>query len=244
MILGQLMLIGTDEAPLFPMKTMALTQGINGGLSHAGSMAIDNAGEDGGVDRVYAPCTVKCSWKDKSAPNGVNWQTIKKVRWADGSYDYATIRIVHDNYIGDVNVGDIKRQGEVIGHEGVSGKVTGNHSHIGVARGLIDGQGLVLNSNKVYELQNEVAPYLFFWINGTIMKKTLNYPWQLYKAPQWVVGQRVKIIGSNYATGQRIPLWVKLRTLTIKELSPKAAPTKALLKEINSWVHLKDLKKV
>lgn len=51
-------------------------------------------------------------------------------------------------------------------------------------------------------------------------------------------GDRVKIIGKNYATGQRIPSWVKLRTHTVA----KVEPSRALLKEINSWVRLSDLK--
>lgn len=51
-------------------------------------------------------------------------------------------------------------------------------------------------------------------------------------------GDRVKIIGKNYATGQRVPSWVKLRTHTVA----KVEPSRALLKEINSWVRLSDLK--
>ena len=51
-------------------------------------------------------------------------------------------------------------------------------------------------------------------------------------------GDRVKIIGKNYATGQRVPSWVKLRTHTVA----KVEPSRALLKEINSWVRLSDLR--
>lgn len=42
----------------------------------------------------------------------------------------------------------------------------------------------------------------------------------------------MKITGKNYATGQRVPSWVKLRTHTVA----KVEPSRALLKEINSWV--------
>lgn len=51
-------------------------------------------------------------------------------------------------------------------------------------------------------------------------------------------GDRVKIIGKTYATGQRIPSWVKLRTHTVARLDSK----RALLKEINSWVLISDLR--
>lgn len=50
-------------------------------------------------------------------------------------------------------------------------------------------------------------------------------------------GNIVKIKGSKYATGQRIPMWVKLKKHTVKSVSGN----KALLKEINSWVYTADL---
>ena len=50
-------------------------------------------------------------------------------------------------------------------------------------------------------------------------------------------GDIVKIKGSKYATGQKIPMWVKLKKHTVKSVSGN----KALLKEINSWVYTVDL---
>ena len=50
-------------------------------------------------------------------------------------------------------------------------------------------------------------------------------------------GDIVKIKGSKYATGQRIPMWVKLKKHTVKSVNRK----KALLKEINSWVYINDI---
>lgn len=50
-------------------------------------------------------------------------------------------------------------------------------------------------------------------------------------------GDIVKIKGSKYATGQRIPMWVKLKKHTVKTVSG----SRALLKEINSWVYTADL---
>lgn len=51
-------------------------------------------------------------------------------------------------------------------------------------------------------------------------------------------GDTVKITGSKYATGQKIPMWVKLKKHTVKSVNGE----KALLKEINSWVYIADLK--
>lgn len=50
-------------------------------------------------------------------------------------------------------------------------------------------------------------------------------------------GDIVKIKGGKYATGQRIPVWVKLKKHTVKSVNGE----KALLKEINSWVYTADL---
>lgn len=50
-------------------------------------------------------------------------------------------------------------------------------------------------------------------------------------------GDTVKITGCKYATGQKIPSWVKLKKHTVKSISEN----KALLKEINSWVYISDL---
>lgn len=54
------------------------------------------------------------------------------------------------------------------------------------------------------------------------------------------VGSTVKITGTNYATGQKIPQWVKDRTHVVSQLKTE----KALLGHpsgINSWVYIKDL---
>lgn len=50
-------------------------------------------------------------------------------------------------------------------------------------------------------------------------------------------GDIVKIKGNKYATGQKIPMWVKLKKHTVKTVSGN----RALLKEISSWVYVSDL---
>lgn len=47
------------------------------------------------------------------------------------------------------------------------------------------------------------------------------------------VGDKVKITGDKYATGQNIPDWVKAKTHTVKSVDAKG---RVLLKEINSYV--------
>ncbi|MBE6053001.1 MAG: N-acetylmuramoyl-L-alanine amidase [Clostridium sartagoforme] len=52
-----------------------------------------------------------------------------------------------------------------------------------------------------------------------------------------VVGSKVRIVGTNYATGETIPEWVKQNIYTVSRITDN----RALLQEITSWVYLKDL---
>lgn len=71
-----------------------------------------------------------------------------------------------------------------------------------------------------------------------IKKKTTNKPTtDKPNKPAVRAGDIVKIKGSKYATGQKIPVWVKLKKHTVKSVSGN----KALLKEINSWVYTADI---
>ena len=71
----------------------------------------------------------------------------------------------------------------------------------------------------------------FYGIKKKAVKPSENKPTTVR------AGDIVKIKGSKYATGQKIPMWVKLKKHTVKSVSGE----KALLKEINSWVYTADL---
>jgi len=60
---------------------------------------------------------------------------------------------------------------------------------------------------------------------------------KVYPTAGIVVGSKVKVIGTNYATGEVISDWVKNSIFTVERIDG----TKALLQEITSWVYLKDL---
>lgn len=70
-----------------------------------------------------------------------------------------------------------------------------------------------------------------------IKKKTAPAVKPSEDKPTVRAGDIVKIKGSKYATGQKIPMWVKLKKHTVKSVNGE----KALLKEINSWVYTADL---
>lgn len=71
-----------------------------------------------------------------------------------------------------------------------------------------------------------------------IKKKTAPAVKPSEDKPAVRAGDIVIIKGSKYATGQRIPMWVKLKKHTVKSVSGN----RALLKEINSWVYIADIK--
>lgn len=72
-----------------------------------------------------------------------------------------------------------------------------------------------------------------------IKKKAVNQSKPTEGKPAATVraGDIVKIKGNKYATGQKIPMWVKLKKHTVKTVSG----SRALLKEISSWVYVSDL---
>ena len=70
-----------------------------------------------------------------------------------------------------------------------------------------------------------------------IKKKTAPAVKPSEDKPAVRAGDIVKIKGNKYATGQKIPMWVKLKKHTVKSVSGE----RALLKEINSWVYTADL---
>ena len=67
--------------------------------------------------------------------NGVWLQSIDKVRYADGSYDYMTVLFMHDNDIADLTVGRVLTQGEYFYQSGTMGNSSGAHIHVAVYRG-------------------------------------------------------------------------------------------------------------
>ena len=71
----------------------------------------------------------------------------------------------------------------------------------------------------------------FYGIKKKAVKPSENKPTTVR------AGDIVKIKGSKYATGQKIPMWVKLKKHTVKSVNGE----KALIKEINSWVYTADL---
>ncbi|MGL5714162.1 MAG: N-acetylmuramoyl-L-alanine amidase [Paraclostridium sp.] len=93
-----------------------------------------------------------------------------------------------------------------------------------------------IKKNEVYTIVEEINSWGKLKSGAGYI--SLNSAYVTKNNPTISVGSIVKVTGSNYATGQIIPSWVKENSYTVSKIESD----KALLKEISSWGYLKDLK--
>lgn len=166
----------------FPMKYLTVTQGWGSG-THAGTYAVDLAGKDTGIDNVYAPfdCKIKKIWKNG---NTVWIESLDKVKWANGWVEKATMSFTHDNWVADLRVGQVIRQGQPFYQEGTAGRATGNHVHMECAKGSFVGTGWFLNRFGWWTINNMVKPNDLLLLDGTIVRNGGGIAWKRYSAPK------------------------------------------------------------
>ena len=164
MIKGQKSIRGGIEDFLCPFTDMYITQGSNSGFSHKGIMANDVRGTQAGVRYpYYAPCTCKCL-KTYPSSGQVMWQSINKVRFANGRVDYATFMTVHDNTM-DAKIGQVVPQGSQLGNMGTKGNATGVHCHIEVSQSA--DTSWTKNKYGVWHFNNEYDLDDCYFVNNT-----------------------------------------------------------------------------
>ena len=152
---------------LCPFTDMYITQGSMSNYTHKGIMANDVRGKYSGVKYpYYAPCTVKCL-KIYRESGQIMWQSLNKVRFANGRVDYATFMTAHDDVI-TVSVGNVIAQGEELGHMGMKGLATGVHCHIEVSQS--SNTSWTKNEYGIYHFENEYdLDYCYFVDNTNIL---------------------------------------------------------------------------
>lgn len=154
---------------LCPFTDMYITQGSNMG-THRGTMANDVRGAYPGVKYpYYAPCDCKLIWCDKSNGQGM-WQSLNKVRFANGNIDYATFVTAHDETF-NAQVGQVVRQGEQIDNMGSKagngGISTGVHGHIEVAQHLYNINDWKQNKYGIWCFPNETDTDDCYFVDNT-----------------------------------------------------------------------------
>lgn len=164
MLMGQTSTRNNIQDVLCPFMDWYCTQGANSLFSHRGSEANDIRGLKPGIKYPYfAPCDVKCVNINKKYAF-VWWQSLNKVRLADGTIDYVTFLCGHDNTI-NCYIGQVIKQGIQIGNMGDGGNATGVHCHIEVGRGKQS--TWIANKYGVYCIPNQLPLENVFFMDKT-----------------------------------------------------------------------------
>lgn len=162
----------------FPMTVMNITQGNNGQFSHKGVNALDIAGKDGGIEPTFAPCSMHLVATDSyQNGNAVFMESDKKVLFADGTIDYATMMFLHDNYIADIAAVKKFVQGQEFGDEGTAGYATGNHCHFEIAKGKFSHM-YDRNGYGTYHLPGSISADKACVVDGTTIKNGNGMAWK------------------------------------------------------------------
>ena len=122
-----------NQVALFPMEYIYISQGENGSYSHQGILAIDflGWGPNGRILKCpyYAPCDCKVVYHGRYYNV---WESLKPVVTPQG-LNYICFEVAHDDT--PPALGTIAKQGDLIGHTGTNGNVTGDHLHLNTAIG-------------------------------------------------------------------------------------------------------------
>lgn len=187
--------VNGTEVLLFPMNTMNLSQGENGILppgssgykTHEGTMAIDCYGADLGQDPCYAPCTMKCIYKDSyKNGNACFFESVDEVFLANGTKSKVSMLFIHDNDISDIVVNGVINQGNEFFKEGTAGEASGNHVHIEVKMGKIPTNiphyPYHLNEYNRYMIPDPMHTWDAFCINFTEVGYAFDYNFKSFES--------------------------------------------------------------
>lgn len=158
-----------EDLALFPADSMRITQTAFDTYSHMRQNAIDMQPTN---SMAFAPFNAQIVRMDPGyGPcNGVWIQSVDKVRYADGSYDYMTVLFMHDDNISNLSVGQMLTQGEYFYQSGTTGNSSGAHIHVAVYRGEYR-DDMEFASGDVY------AKDAFFVLDDTVIHHDYGIEW-------------------------------------------------------------------
>ncbi len=148
---------------------------------------IDNVSGNG---NAYAPFDCKVVAKSTSNGNTVAFESTSKVKFANGTVDYVTFMVAHDDNISNISIGNTYSQGSVIYQEGNAGTSSGSHIHLEVARGAYSRRSSSSQSiwSFVRNQSNVMYPHdVFFLYEGTSIKNAGGYSWKYEPDPTFTV---------------------------------------------------------
>lgn len=163
------------QKALFPILKTWESQPMNVG-SHKDTKAIDfgvlNPYKD---TKLIAPFDGKIVYIDSQAKGGgIAFESLEKVKYANGYEDYMTLWTGHDNK--PPKLGSIFKQGEYYSDMGTAGGVD-IHCHLETIKGKFKMTKSVTSMGS-YKFENTIEPYnALFLKDNTIIKKT-KYNWK------------------------------------------------------------------
>lgn len=188
------------EVMLFPLPYMYISQGEGGSTSHSGILAIDfiGYGANGRIYQapMYAPCSCRCVATIDANNKGRIFQSTNKVHTPNG-LQYVSFMWFHDNNP-IASVGDTFTQGDLIGHTGTAGYVTGDHTHFNCANGQYAGWQQMPPDNHG-QLVNSAHIYNICYVNDTVLVVDYGYNWRTYTSPTPFTFKRNKFPWVLYA---------------------------------------------
>ena len=165
---------------LFPLPFIYVSQGEGGDYSHQGLLAIDFIGwnTSGRVYECpyYAPCDLKLVAIFGSVSPLLIYESLEPVNFIDGTVNFICIGVAHDNETPHYEICRVVRQGQILGHTGTYGNVTGDHVHMQINIGQYE--GMIRNSYGNYEFKNPYHIYNACGINGTFIVQGEGYNWR------------------------------------------------------------------
>ena len=117
------------------MNAVYITQ-LPGVGTHQGTQNFDVIGYNGDHN-IFAPfdCRVAAIYTGYKSGNTVVIESLRPVRYANGTVDYMSMCFGHDDDISNLHVGQTIRQGAVFYQTGTYGYADGRHSHVTCIRG-------------------------------------------------------------------------------------------------------------
>lgn len=142
------------QIAVFPMDIVNITQGEGGSYSHVGKLAIDFIGTSTKYP-YYAPFDCTCTLYQ--ANNALlQWVSDELVLCADGQARRIIFWAIHEcNPVR--GQGSKVKQGQLLGHTGICGNVTGDHVHFEVWEYSNGTRGTALHLYDVFALQESTT---------------------------------------------------------------------------------------
>ena len=175
---GQTSVRGGIQDFLCPFQNLKITQGAGDRPIHMGTKAVDVRGASAGLkEAYYAPCDVKCVWVYPSNGQAM-WQSINKVRCANGYVGIVTFMTAHDNSF-NAKVGQIVKQGTQLGNMGNKGNASGVHCHIECTQS--NNTTWAKNGYGIYNFPTETDLDDMCFMDGTNIIDGRNANWRYLK---------------------------------------------------------------